>query len=154
MWNKWGWESEVGRTEGRWEMVEERGPNRNYNFQLSLPFFFGLCPFSRKIHFFPLFFFFVFMGHSCALENLDEVLCMLVVKIVKIASQLANSYEFVSWLRKPGWTGRKIKPGQTRSNSGWLVKSDRIDPILRSRIFIILKPNFALIYLINSYIYT
>ena len=76
------------------------------------------------------------------------------IKVVKIASQLANSYEFASWLRKPGWTGRKIEPGQTRSKSGWLVKSDRIDPILRSKIFIILKPNFALIYLINSYICT
>ena len=34
--------------------------------------------------------------------------------LIKLASQLANSYEFASWLSKPGWTGKK---NQNRSNS-------------------------------------
>jgi ABC-type nickel/cobalt efflux system permease component RcnA len=48
----------MGRTGGRWEMVVERGPNRDWNFQPSLPFFSGLCPCSNfgKIISFSFFF--------------------------------------------------------------------------------------------------
>jgi hypothetical protein len=52
----------MGRTGGRWEMVVERGPNRDWNFQPSLTFFSGLCPcsnFGEIISF--SFFFFLFV---------------------------------------------------------------------------------------------